>query len=97
LGKPFDVTRTGSVGDHTVMMPHFGVVLPLEGWMSLATRLEAAGMISLAGPLTRAIHLLGHSINERVPLSCDLLPRALEVAVACLLVHVSQFKSATFG
>ena len=27
LGKPFEVTRTGKVGDHMVMMPHLGVVL----------------------------------------------------------------------
>ncbi len=53
LGKPFEVTRTGRVGDHTVMMPHFGVVLPLEGWMSLAARLEAAGIVFDIPPVIR--------------------------------------------
>ncbi len=53
LGKPFEVTRTGRVGDHTVMMPHLGVVLPLEGWMALAARLEAAGIAFDIPPVIR--------------------------------------------
>jgi len=40
LGTPFETTRTGKVGDHLVMMPHLGVVLPLEDWLVLAERLE---------------------------------------------------------
>jgi uncharacterized protein len=42
LGTPFAVTRTGKVGDHMVMMPHLGVVLPLDDWFALADRLQAA-------------------------------------------------------
>ncbi len=42
LGTPFVVTRTGKVGDHMVMMPHLGVVLPLDDWFALADRLQAA-------------------------------------------------------
>ncbi|PZQ15780.1 MAG: dioxygenase [Ancylobacter novellus] len=44
LGEPFAVTRTGHVGDHMVMMPHFGVVLPLDDWFALAKRLEGKGV-----------------------------------------------------
>ena len=40
LGTPFAVTRTGKVGDHMVMMPHLGVVLPLDDWFALADRLR---------------------------------------------------------
>jgi extradiol dioxygenase family protein len=42
LGTPFAVTRTGKVGDHMVMMPHLGAVLPLDDWFALEDRLEAA-------------------------------------------------------
>ena len=44
LGEPFATGRTGTVGDHKVMMPHLGVVLPLSDWEALAGRLEAAGI-----------------------------------------------------
>jgi extradiol dioxygenase family protein len=40
LGEPFAITRTGRVGDHMVMMPHLGVVLPLDVWLALSERLE---------------------------------------------------------
>lgn len=44
LGEPFKTTRTGKVGDHMVMMPHMGAVLPLDDWMNLSQRLVAAGI-----------------------------------------------------
>ncbi|SNT76133.1 VOC family protein [Paracoccus seriniphilus] len=44
LGKPFTTTRSGKVGDHMVMMPHMGVVLRLDDWMTLAERLRNAGV-----------------------------------------------------
>jgi extradiol dioxygenase family protein len=44
LGQPFTTTRTGKVGDHMVMMPHFGAVLPLEDWLELAERLQGKGV-----------------------------------------------------
>ena len=44
LGEPFPVTRTGKVGDHMVMMPHLGAVLPLDDWKALAARLEEKGV-----------------------------------------------------
>ena len=47
LGKPFEVTRTGRVGDHTVMMPHLGVVLPL----GKLTTDQMRGLASLAHDL----------------------------------------------
>ena len=53
LGKPFEVTRTGKVGDHMVMMPHLGVVLPLGDWFALASRLEASGIAFDIPPVVR--------------------------------------------
>ncbi|MBB94912.1 MAG: dioxygenase [Rhodobacteraceae bacterium] len=44
LGEPFKTTRTGKVGDHMVMMPHMGAVLPLDDWMALSERLQEAGI-----------------------------------------------------
>jgi uncharacterized protein len=53
LGTPFEVTRTGKVGDHMVMMPHLGVVLPLDAWLELAARLERAGIAFDIPPVVR--------------------------------------------
>lgn len=44
LGKPFETTRSGKVGAHSVMMPHLGVVLSLDDWMALAARLQSRGI-----------------------------------------------------
>ena len=40
LGAPFANAPTGKVGDHMVPMPHFGIVLPLDEWNTLAGKLE---------------------------------------------------------
>jgi len=40
LGPVMETRATGKVGDHLVPMPHFGLVLPLEDWTTLAGRLE---------------------------------------------------------
>ncbi len=40
LGEPFATKNTGHVGEHLVPMPHLGVILPLEDWLELSTRLE---------------------------------------------------------
>jgi extradiol dioxygenase family protein len=53
LGKPFDAARTGKVGNHTVMMPHLGVVLALEDLAELAMRLDAAGVGFDIPPIVR--------------------------------------------
>lgn len=53
LGESFSVTRTGKVGHHMVMMPHFGAVLPLENWFALAKRLEKAGIQFDIPPVVR--------------------------------------------
>ncbi len=53
LGEPFKTTRTGKVGDHMVMMPHLGVVLPLDDWKALAERLEQGGVAFDIPPVIR--------------------------------------------
>jgi extradiol dioxygenase family protein len=53
LGKPFKTTRTGKVGDHMVMMPHMGAVLPLDDWIKLSKRLVAAGIAFDIPPIIR--------------------------------------------
>ncbi|WCS28791.1 VOC family protein (plasmid) [Methylobacterium sp. NMS14P] len=53
LGEPFATTRSGKVGDHAVMMPHLGVVLPLDDWEALAGRVEAAGIAFDIPPVVR--------------------------------------------
>ncbi|MGF6178708.1 VOC family protein [Ensifer sp. 4252] len=53
LGQPFEVTRTGKVGDHLVLMPHMGVVLRLGDWFALAERLEKKGVRFDIPPVVR--------------------------------------------
>ncbi|MFC6791885.1 VOC family protein [Methylobacterium komagatae] len=53
LGEPFTTTRTGKVGNHMVMMPHLGVVLPLDAWEALAARIEAEGIAFDIPPVVR--------------------------------------------
>ncbi|WP_106743836.1 VOC family protein [Yoonia maritima] len=53
LGDPFPNAATGKVGDHMVPMPHFGVVLPLDGWNTLAGRLEERQTDFIIAPSVR--------------------------------------------
>ncbi len=53
LGEPFATRRTGIVGAHQVMMPHLGVVLPLQDWLALAERLEQRGVAFDIPPVVR--------------------------------------------
>lgn len=62
LGQPFAVTRTGKVGDHAVMMPHLGVILPLNDFLELARRLQDAGIVF---DLLPSIRFAGTSGEQR--------------------------------
>lgn len=53
LGTPFPTTRTGLVGEHHVLMPHLGVVLPLDEWTVLAERLTQLGVPFEIPPVIR--------------------------------------------
>lgn len=53
LGKPFETTNTGKVGDHMVPMPHLGVILPLDEWKKLSDKLEAANVNFVIPPAIR--------------------------------------------
>lgn len=53
LGAPFANAATGKVGDHMVPMPHFGVVLGLDDWNTLAGRLEERQTDFIIAPSVR--------------------------------------------
>lgn len=53
LGTPFETRATGKVGDHMVLMPHLGVVLPMAQWQALADRLTAANIAFTIPPTLR--------------------------------------------
>ena len=53
LGEPFVTTNTGKVGDHMVPMPHLGVVLPMDAWKTLASRLEGSDVQFVMPPQIR--------------------------------------------
>jgi len=53
LGAPFATTDTGRVGDHWVPMPHFGSILSVPDFETLAQRLTAAGVDFVIPPVLR--------------------------------------------
>ncbi len=53
LGQPFPTANTGHVGDHLVPMPHFGLVLALPDWQTLAQCLTDAGTAFVLEPQLR--------------------------------------------
>lgn len=53
LGQPFAHAPTGEVGGIKVPMPHFGAVLPMSDWRTLADKLTAAGIDFVLAPQIR--------------------------------------------
>lgn len=53
LGQPFATDRSGQVGAHRVLMPHFGAVLPLPEWLALSQRLQKHGVSFDIPPVIR--------------------------------------------
>ncbi len=53
LGQPFTTAATGLVGEHRVPMSHFGLVLALPDWQTLAQRLRDAGAAFVLEPQLR--------------------------------------------
>lgn len=76
LGEPFKTTRTGKVGDHMVLMPHFGLVLLLPQWQALAQRLEAAGIEFVLKPQVR---FQGQPGEQWTMFFCDPFGNPIEV------------------
>ncbi len=76
LGEPFKTTRTGTVGDHMVPMPHFGLVLLLPQWQALAQRLEAAGIEFVLKPQVR---FQGQPGEQWTMFFCDPFGNPIEV------------------
>lgn len=50
---------TSAVDGHGVPIPHFGLILPMEQWESLAERLKAAGTTFVIEPYVRFAGLPG--------------------------------------
>ena len=53
LGEPFATANTGRVGEQLVPMPHFGVILALAEWRSLADRLTRNAVSFVIAPTVR--------------------------------------------
>ncbi len=53
VGPILRTQNTGQVGDHMVPMPHFGVVLHLPDWKTLAHRLKDVGTDFIIPPSVR--------------------------------------------
>lgn len=53
LGQPFASAPTGQVGTHKVPMPHFGAVLPMAEWRTVADRLTKHGIAFILAPQVR--------------------------------------------
>jgi len=53
LGEPFQTQATGHVGEHQVPMPHFGLIMDLSDWKSIAKRLVDKDVQFLIEPTVR--------------------------------------------
>lgn len=53
LGEPFKTQATGKVGEHTVLMPHLGIVLEFANWQKLADTLSDANTEFVIKPILR--------------------------------------------
>jgi len=76
LGEPFRTSRTGQVGPHRVPMPHFGLVLLLPQWQTLAHRLQAAGIEFVLPPQLR---FEGEPGEQWTMFFCDPFGNPLEI------------------
>ncbi len=76
LGQPFATSRTGHVGDQLVPMPHFGLVLQLDDWQALATRLQQAGIAFIIEP---QVHFAGEPGEQWTMFFCDPCGNPIEV------------------
>ena len=76
LGEPFKTERTGRVGDTLVPMPHFGLVLALPEWQTMAERLKAANTAFVMEPQVR---FEGQSGEQWTMFFCDPFGNPLEI------------------
>lgn len=76
LGTPFETRATGKVGDHMVLMPHLGVVLPMDEWQTLADRLTAAKVTFTTPPTLR---FAGQPGEQSTMFFCDPSGNPIEI------------------
>jgi extradiol dioxygenase family protein len=76
LGEPFKTAATGRVGEHLVPMPHFGLVLGLPDWHTLAQRLTEAGLDFVLPPQARFV---GEPGEQWILFFCDPFGNPIEV------------------
>lgn len=76
LGTPFETRATGKVGDHMVLMPHLGVVLPMPEWQVLADRLTEADVTFTIPPTLR---FAGQPGEQSTMFFCDPSGNPIEV------------------
>lgn len=76
LGQPFETRATGKVGDHMVLMPHMGVVLPMPQWQELADRLTNAGVDFTIPPTLR---FAGQAGEQSTMFFCDPSGNPIEI------------------
>lgn len=76
LGKPFETSATGKVGQHMVLMPHLGVVLEGDAWKALGEKLEAADVEFVIPPTMRFI---GEPGEQGTMFFCDPSGNPIEV------------------
>lgn len=76
LGTPFETRATGKVGEHMVLMPHLGVVLPMSEWQVLADRLIKAGVPFTIPPTLR---FAGQPGEQSTMFFCDPSGNPIEI------------------
>jgi len=69
------VAASNPVDGHDVPVPHFGVVLTMQDWQALASRVEAAGIRFVIAPYVR---FAGQAGEQATMFFCDPSGNALE-------------------
>lgn len=76
LGAPFAALRTGMVDGTPVPMPHFGVVLPMLQWQTLADRLLTQSVPFVIPP---GIRYAGQAGEQGTMFFCDPCGNPIEI------------------
>jgi len=76
LGKSFETEATGKVGEHMVLMPHFGIVLDTETWRVLGNKLSKAGVEFVIPPVKRFV---GEPGEQGTMFFCDPSGNPIEI------------------
>lgn len=76
LGQPIQTTLSAKVGDIAVPMPHFGLILKMQDWLSVSQQLKAQNMTFIIEPHCR---FEGQAGEQWTMFFCDPFGNPIEI------------------